>query len=454
MIALFPIEVKVREFIPKLYLAYELIKNHNFQIIISKSRLLTSQLPYLTNAIYLDKSISEEKKYILDKVKKKNFYTALDEEAPMILWPKFYFETRLNNSVLKACDRYFVRGRDESQIIKKLKKKNFSHVKIMGHPKYDLLKPKVRHIFDRDVNRIKNRYKKFVLVVSSFNDDTKGSRPKIMNELKDKYSTVLKKSKSFREFLELQNRESKSYKELLNITREMAKNFPHLNFIFRPHPVQDKKKVEKRFDKSLKNIFVEDDLSVIPWIIACDFFVHSHCSTSYDAAILNKKIITYKKYKPGPEIPFCPGYKFDDGKKLINFLKKLNQSKIKYNYFKNKLPENFIANFANSKNSSKFISKEFLDLLKNKNSLFLKEQKSIYQNMLIEFVSLLKNLIHKFYIYFGIKSQKTLKFTNINKEEILDQMNLFQSKIMKNKRINFKVERLDYQVFLIKKSNS
>ena len=454
MIALFPIEVKVREFIPKLYLAYELIKNHNFQIIISKSRLLTSQLPYLKNAIYLDKSISEEKKHILEKVQKKNFYAALDEEAPMILWPKFYFETRLNDSVLKACDKYFVRGRDESQIIKKIKKKDFPHVKIIGHPKYDLLKPKVRHIFDRDVNKIKDKYKKFVLVVSSFNEDTKGSRPKIMKELKDKYSAVLKKSKSFTEFLELQNREAKSYKELLIITREMAKNFPHLNFIFRPHPVQDKKKVEKRFDKSLKNIFVEDDLSVIPWIIACDFFVHSHCSTSYDAAILNKKIITYKKYKPGPEIPYCPGYNFNDKKKLIIFLKKQNDVIQKYDYSKNKLPEKFLANFKNSKNSSKFITKEFLNLLKNKNSVFIKEKKTFYQYVLAELINLLKNLFHKFYFFFGIKNEKTLKFKNTNKKEILYLMNLFQSKLNRNKRINFKVEKLDYQVFSIKKSNS
>ena len=45
---------------PKIFLAYQLIRNHNFQIILSKSRFLTNQLPYLRNA-YFDKSMSYEK---------------------------------------------------------------------------------------------------------------------------------------------------------------------------------------------------------------------------------------------------------------------------------------------------------------------------------------------------------------------------------------------------------
>ena len=182
MIALFPLEVKTREFLPKMLLAYELIKNYNFSILISKSRFLTSQLPYLKNSIYLDKSISMEKDFILKKVKKKNFYLALDEEGPMLLWPKFFFETRLNDNVLKKTDRYFLRGYDELELLKRYKPKlkNFN-LRVIGHPKYDLLKPKVRHIFDDEVYKIKKKFKKFVFIPSSFFMDIKGGDDNYIN---------------------------------------------------------------------------------------------------------------------------------------------------------------------------------------------------------------------------------------------------------------------------------
>ena len=47
------------------------------------------------------------------------------------------------------------------------------------------------------------------------------------------------------------------YDRLVKFTKKIAQQNPKINFIFRPHPRQDIKKVKKNFDtKSLKNIFI------------------------------------------------------------------------------------------------------------------------------------------------------------------------------------------------------
>ena len=455
MIALFPLEVKVREFLPKLYLAYELITKYNFQILISKSRYLTNQLPYLKNAIYLDKSISDEKESILDNVKKNNFYTALDEEGPMNFWPKFSYDTRLNDSVLKKTDSYFLRGHDELNLVKKHKSylKN-SNLKMVGHPKYDLLKPKVRHIFDKDVKKIKKKFKKFVFISSSYFLDTKGGEGKYVQFLKDKYANTKTKKKNLIEvYKHLWNEDLINYNYLIEIIKKLSIKFPQINFVFRPHPVQDINKVRNRFDKIGNNIHIEYDHSITPWIIACDYYFHSHCTTSYEAAILNKKILSLKKKNLGHKIPYSPGYKFNKASKFISFFSKLESKIEKYNFSKNKILKKFIYNFSNSTFSTKFIANEFLNLTNNNLSTYNYPNQTLLERYKINMIDFAKLFLNNFYYFFGIKKMQNTKFKNTSVKEILYYLNLFQSKLNEKKKVKFNVKKIDHQIFLIRKKN-
>ena len=98
-----------------------------------------------------------EKDFIL-KSKKKNFYLALDEEVQCYFGPNFFFETRLNDNVLKKQIDIFLRGYDELELLKRYKPKlkNFN-LRVIGHPKYDLLKPKyVIFLMMKYINKKRN----------------------------------------------------------------------------------------------------------------------------------------------------------------------------------------------------------------------------------------------------------------------------------------------------------
>ena len=450
MIALFPLEVKVREFMPKIFLAYQLIRNHNFQIILSKSRFLTNQLPYLRNAIYFDKSMSYEKEFILNKVKKENFYSALDEEGPMVFWPKFFFDTRLNDRVISKSDSYFLRGKDELNVIKKNKVKIKKDIlKIVGHPKYDLLKPKVKHIFDKEVFKIKDKFKNFVLISSSFFIDVKEGEENFIKFTKEKYVNNKEQKKSYDILKKKWKFDNQNYLSMIELIKILSGKFPNINFVFRPHPIQDIKKVKKRFKNMPSNFFIEYNYSITPWIIACKYFFHSHCTTSYEASILNKKILTLNTSKKGHAIPYMTGYNFSNISNFVNFFKNLETSKKIYNYKKNNLPKKFIYNSNKSTYSSEQIARQFKKILRNKKSKYVKPNLSYIKIFFKNIEDFCKNLISNSYLFFGFKKRSNEKFKNTSAKEILDCLNLFQ--LYAKNKINFKVEKIEHQVFLLKK---
>ena len=74
MIVYLPIEIKDREYIPKLLLAHYILKSKkNSTVIISRSRIARLKIRNYTNAIYFDKSLSSHKKLISRDIIKKIF---------------------------------------------------------------------------------------------------------------------------------------------------------------------------------------------------------------------------------------------------------------------------------------------------------------------------------------------------------------------------------------------
>ena len=64
-----------------------------------------------------------------------------------------------------------------------------------------------------------------------------------------------------------------------------------LNIIFRPHPNESIENVLKRFGKVPNNLKIIFSGKITPWIIGCELYIHSGCTTFLEASILKKKII-------------------------------------------------------------------------------------------------------------------------------------------------------------------
>ena len=138
MIIVLPIEIKIREFLPKLLLSYSILKKSKkkFKIILGSQRDILTKLN-LFNCIYLDKGSATMVTWLLDRLKKNgNIIFQLDEEGPISEMDKIQKVYRYPDKVFKNVDKFFSWGKEIKKFLKKKQKKK---IILSGHPKFDLL---------------------------------------------------------------------------------------------------------------------------------------------------------------------------------------------------------------------------------------------------------------------------------------------------------------------------
>ena len=140
MTILLPLEIKVREFHSKIFLASKLLDETNFDVVIGEKNKVHNLFKH-NQGVYLLSKGGPRLRFGFDKRKyKRNFLGILDEEGPISNFDVNEKKSRLNNHILENIDDYFLWGSGD------LKKnnlffKNFKkNINIFGHPRFYILK--------------------------------------------------------------------------------------------------------------------------------------------------------------------------------------------------------------------------------------------------------------------------------------------------------------------------
>lgn len=450
MLVYLPIEIKDREYLPKIVLAHHILKNKKkSSIIISRSRLARLTIEKYKNAIFFDKSLSIHKAKISERIIQKNILSVLDEEGPITNWVSYMEDTRLPVDILKKTHLYFVRGYDEKKFVEKKFKKKFTNIKVVGHPKYDLLNYPYYNFYKNEVEMIKNKYKKFVFIPSSFTHDLKGSNDYSKYLFKNYAKNKILKKK-LKDSINTWNIDIKNYNSFLDLVKKLANDNRSFNFIFRPHPTQDINKIENRIQNKPENLHIIYKYSITPWILSCDYYLHSHCTSVYEAAKLKKKIfcLNLNTNKSGVKLLRNPGYYFSDVKKFRVFFKKILNKKIKYDFKKVFLDDNFLFNYKKNKNSCKEILKHFSKINKDRVDDEFYFEENIYNSFKIIFKKLIFFMIKLRNIIRPEQDHFKNKYFDLKAEEIEYIVKKF-SKLDKSK-YEVSVKEIDKDVVLIK----
>jgi surface carbohydrate biosynthesis protein len=448
-----PIEIKVREFIHKLFLSFHVIANTNFRIIIGGQRFITNKIR-VHNSIWLDKNT-----YAVDREKTPvhldgNKIIMLDEEGPISFFDKVTLKERYSRSIKNQVDYFLFNGiKDIKKINKKFlfKKKYF----IMGNPKFDLVKNSCNKIHFKEINLIKKKYNKFLFITGHFSmSQLEPNNVKKSLESANAYSLS-----SFNSKMKIISKIKKNYLSLINLTKKIATQNKELTVIFRKHPTENDKSIRKLFGKIPNNLKLIYKYSVTPWLFACEYHLHSGCQTSLESAVLKKKIITYlPNYDEAFSNYKCFSPFFYDEEKCLYFFK--NISNKKKNFFNYKGLRQISANIE----KKFFFYKKFIKLIKsefsNLNSYYV--YKKNYENshvkkILLNILSNIKNIIIGFYFFRKLlpynilisKEAKLAKFRSLKKSEITYYLEIL-SKIY-NYKIDFVVKKVSLNVFEIYK---
>ncbi len=282
-----PIEITKREYVSKLLLSIELIKKKMPVIIGHKSHVIKLALDTNEPGIFFNKgTMAGGMENIYKKLKQKNFgFVAQDEEAGVI-FDNFedFFNDRPSLGSIDKLDLFFAWGNEEYNfLIKKFGKKIVNN---LGGLRSCFWGDLGKEFYKTKTQKLKKKYGNYILLVSNlatFNSFL-GKEKDLKLESKreffnlDEYNKLYQTEKNtFLQYIELV--------EL--ITTELKKNV-----VIRPHPSEGMKGWKEAL-KGLKNVFIENDGDLLPWILASDFIIQNNCTSAIEASTVGIPVVTY-----------------------------------------------------------------------------------------------------------------------------------------------------------------
>lgn len=394
-----PIEVKSRELIPKIFFISRALKK-NFACFIGDKIAVNRSVRFFNSGIYFHKSINKNDKDYIKKIKSKvNAYISLDEEAGSAITNTKEFNNLLNyrssDENVKNVDKIYNWGNFDHKVWKKKYRLYKSKFKIVGHPKFDILKKNtINLIFKKEINILKKKYKDFIFIPSTF-ISSKKSLQKVINFEKKRindpnYLDKRLKSRIFNYKLFL------SFKKLISC---LSKDFPNFKIVIKPHPTENKEDWEKEI-KKYQNVHVDDEYDLVPYLHTAKVVIFNSSTAGIESVIMNKKTLCFKEISD----------EYSTRSYLNNFGIKCKSHKI----LKKKIKKNFAVD--NSKNLSllknrimikKKLSSDLIleDLKKNFKLLENFELTNIFSFHFFSFIYNIKDVIYKkFKITLGNKN--------------------------------------------------
>ena len=333
-IFLVPYEIYTRDYYGKLLLSCYLARM-GFKVFFGRKAELEFFAECFKNCIYIGLQSTDNYLKFYRKVKRnKNFLIIQDEESLITLNDRTYKSVKLNSKILKVADMFFLNSLEQKKRLK-INKNLLHKFKITGNPRFDLYKKKFDKIYRSYQSQIKKEYLKFILVCTSF----PGINHWIENynhlKFKKKNSFSKKISKNFyHQYYFYNNYMFKKNLELIKILAKLNK----FNIVIRTHP-SESGTFYKNYFKKYKNVFINNNYSIIPWINSCIFQIQYYCTTSIDAYLCKKDSFTLaypKKLRSHMlKLPFEISNLVKSESEIFNFLKKnkkLKHLKIKFLY--------------------------------------------------------------------------------------------------------------------------
>jgi surface carbohydrate biosynthesis protein len=366
--------------------------------------------------------------------KNNNKIFCLDEESTTFFDNfEIYKNQRLNIKNIKILEKFFCLGKEEYLYNKKLYKKHKNKFFLTGNPRFEIDKF-AKKIFFNEINKIKKKYKDFILISRSFRYPYK----------KDKFSNLILRAKKLG--IINNKKDLKKYSITRKIRKEMAleqdklveylaREYPLKQIIVRPHPTEDIKKIRSNF-KHLKNVNVILEYEAAPWVVSSKQFIHSGCSTAYIALLNNLLPISFlkkKHEKTNKTIPYNLISTIKSDSSVISDNLK-NKQKLTTLIKRKKTLSKYIEIFGNSSAHNKIASEVFKSSFETKEVIDKK-------NLIYEYYYSLKKIFTKFF-------PENNKQKYIFKNEIYKNINVLRQVFKLNG--NYKISCIGNSVYQIK----
>ena len=285
------LEVKERELIGKILFAIKM-SNLGYSVVIGKKNSLYTYQKYLKSGIYYFKGMGKKNiKPMKNLINNGHKIVGFDEEG-MVAHEVSLIPNRINKDCMKMVDFFFTVGgvqqKNTLKVYPQFKNKIFQ----IGNPRFDIMKKNNNNFYLEEINEIKKKYGKFVLIATQLtllNNHLIKDILKFFEKKKNTQDSV----HFFKTIYEFESSVEKKWKKFLNY---FPKKYPDIKILIKPHPVENRKYWVNLIKKiGCKNlILASDKYPTNSYLIASELNVGSNCHTSLESYLAGKPSINLR----------------------------------------------------------------------------------------------------------------------------------------------------------------
>lgn len=289
---LLPVETIARELHGKLLLAC-VAAERGWGVVLGSKHVVRSGQDALPRGTFIEKSIAPGRfKAIQRALTYGNRVSSWCEEGLFYLGADDYLPRRTEWASFQAIDFFFAWGARHAMDMAVIEEGASRKIVRTGNPRFDLLRPELRKVFQREADRYRRKYGRLILVNSNFatvNHNRKGTD--VLEDLhkggrvgSDAQLARIKRFLAYKESL---------CAHFMRMIPLLAETFPEHCIVVRPHPSEDHAPWHS-LASGLKNVNVIYEGSANEWILAADVVIQNNCTTGVEAFLLDRPVISYR----------------------------------------------------------------------------------------------------------------------------------------------------------------
>lgn len=286
-----PMEIASRELDSRLLLA-ALAVDRGYEVVLGQKWLIERNIKRMPPGLYLSKTLTQRDGLTMAKAKKLGYVVAaIDEELPGLRMSAKQLRWMAQEAI-DAAELLFVAGIDNAAAVAERFPGAANRIVRTANPRWDLLRANLRDYYAAEVEDLKRRYGRFILINTNlgFTNSEKGDASTIIREQERLGKLDMKNpdhADYVRSIIEMEQANRKAMETLI---RELPIRFPDYRLILRPHP-SESLDIWRQAAAGNPAIEVIREGPAVIWIMAADLLIHTNCTTGVEALALDRPAI-------------------------------------------------------------------------------------------------------------------------------------------------------------------
>jgi surface carbohydrate biosynthesis protein len=280
-----PVENQLRELDAKLLLSC-VAAERGFPVVLGSRAFIHFAVASLPRGVYLAKSMRALSNRMFDIIRKVGHeIVAWDEEALVRAPDAQYWERRLSAGTVQKVSAIIAWGPDDARVFREYPGYTGAPIYITGNPRVDMMRREVRSFYNEEVERIRERFGRFVLINTNFGWN---------NHFIPNFAQINNAGKPMGGFMtSLVAHRTAIFEHFQKMVPALSEALPGFTILVRPHPTESHVPWNE-IAGGLGNVKVVHEGNVIPWLMACEALVHNSCTTAVEAFVLGTPAVAYQ----------------------------------------------------------------------------------------------------------------------------------------------------------------